>query len=239
MQYRILQSNESEPIMSNISNRHNVVAFISGKSEALTGQRLTIAKYKSTAKTPAKFPNVCASIPLLEVTENVLTENPGLLGHVTEWLLSKQDDVFKSVYESHGGTLSSIGDNELDISSIIGYLNAESVSGRLTKESIESWYALECKGIIYVNAAIKKGFIGADADDLEVITENQRTHLELVCNSYRDLFSGLAGGTTKYAPPVQESLNKMLSQCADSPMVERLVGRLESMAVAKDFADLL
>ena len=225
--------------MSTISDRHNVVSFVSGKSEALTGQRLTVAKYKSTAKTQAKFPNVCASIPVMECTEYTLSENPGLLPHFTEWLLSKQDDVFKSVYESHGGTLSSVSDSELDLNSIIGYLNAESVSGRLTKESIEQWYALECKGIIYVNAAVKKGYIPADADDLEMLSENQKTQLELVCNAYRDLFTGLAGGTTKYAPSVQESLNKMLSQCADSPMVERLVGRLESMAVAKDFADLL
>lgn len=225
--------------MSNISDRHNVVSFVSGKSEALTGQRLTVAKYKSTAKSPAKYPNVCASIPVLEGTEYTLSENPGLIPHFTDWLQSKQDDVFKSVYESHGGTLSSVSDSELDISSIIGYLNAESVSGRLTKESIEQWYALECKGIIYVNAAVKKGFLAQDADDLEMLSENQKTDLEKVCNAYRDLFSGLAGGTTKYAPGVQESLNKMLSQCADSPMVDRLVGRLESMAVAKDFADLL
>ena len=154
--------------MSNVSTSHNVVPFVSGKSEALTGQRLTVAKYKSTAKSPAKYPNVCASIPLLEISEELFLEHPALIVHVTEWLREKQDDVFKSVYESHGGTLGSVNDAELSIPAIIGYLNASSVSGRLTKESIEQWYASDCAPIIMVNAAVKKGYIGADDADTEL-----------------------------------------------------------------------
>ena len=224
--------------MSNVSTSHNVVAFVSGKSEALTGQRLTVAKYKSTAKTPAKHPNVCASIPVLELTLESIPQ--ALVPHINTWLQEQQDNVFKSVYESHGGTLTSVNDSELGVDSIIGYLSAVSVSGRLTKEAIEQWYTSECKHVIVFNAAVKQGFIGADFDGEELtVTEAQQAQLDKISNAYRDLFSGLAGGTTKYAPSVQDSLNKMLSQCADSPMVERLVGRLESMAVAKDFADLL
>lgn len=226
--------------MSNVSTSHNVVSFVSGKSEALTGQRLTVAKYKSTAKQAARFGNVCASIPVLTVTEELFLDHPGILGHVSNWLQEKQDAVFKSVYESHGGSLSSVNDAELDIPAIIGFLNAQSVSGRLTKESIEAWYMEECAGIIQVQAAIKKGYIGADSADEELtLSDAQLADITKVSNAYKDLFSGLAGGTTRYSAQIQESLSKMLGFCADSVMTERLSTRLESMKEQKDYADIL
>lgn len=224
--------------MSNVSTSHNVVPFVSGKSEALTGQRLTVAKYKSTAKTPAKHPNVCASIPVLEITLESIPQN--LVPHINTWLQEQQDNVFKSVYESHGGTLTSVNDAEIGVDSIIGYLSAVSVSGRLTKESIEQWYVSNCKHVIVFNAAVKQGFIGADFEGEELtVTEAQQVQLDKVSNAYRDLFGGLAGGATKYAENVQDSLSRMLSQCAESPMTERLAQRLEGMKVQKDYADIL
>jgi hypothetical protein len=225
--------------MSNISNRHNVVSFVSGKSEALTGQRLVVAKYKSTAKTPAKYPNVCASIPPLAL-ESISDIPDALLPHINSWILEQQDGLFKSVYESNGGVLTTVSDDELGIPAIIGYLSAVSVSGRLTKESIESWYKSEMEGVIKITAAVKKGFIGADEIDSELqVTDAQEIQLELVSNSYRDLFSGLAGGATKYASEVQASLLRMLGLVEESTMQERLVERVKGMNKVQSIAEYL
>lgn len=225
--------------MSNISNRHNVVSFISGKSEALTGQRLIVAKYKSTAKTPAKYPNVCASVPAM-VLESREAIPEALIPHINAWLLEQQDAVFKSVYESNGGVLSSVSDDELSIPAIIGYLSAVSVSGRLTKESIEVWYKSDMEGVIKVTAAVKKGFIGADAADSDFeVTDAQEIQLDLISNSYRDLFSGLAGGATKYDSDIQASLLRMLGLVGESSMSERLMERVKGMNKVQSIAEYL
>jgi len=214
--------------MSNVSTSHNVVPFVSGKSEALTGQRLVIAKYKSTAKQAAKHPNVCASVPVLEIVREEITES--LMVHVNEWLREKQDAVFKSVYESHGGTLSSVNDAELDISAIVGFLSAQSVSGRLTKELIDSWYKSEAEGTVKVLFAVSLGFIASDAEDGEFeVTEEQDKKLDSLAKVYGEFFSGLAGGATRYDIKRVESLRKVLGNVGDSAITERLSARLDSM----------
>lgn len=223
--------------MSVVSNRHNVIPFISGKSIALDGQRLTVAKYKSTEKQKAKYPNVCASIPVMKISKDDITDS--LMVHINEWLQLQQDNVFKSVYESKGGTLASIGDEELNIGAIVGYLNASASSGRLTKEAIESWYKEEMIMIIMINAGVKKGFINANDPDISRLSAAQSAELDKVCNVYRDLFSGLAGGSTRYDAMKQDSLKRMLAQATESPMAERLFNRLESMKEPESIVDIL
>jgi hypothetical protein len=225
--------------MSNISNRHNVTKFVSGSSEALAGQRLTIAKYKNTDKSPAKYPSVCASIPALAINQNDITD--GLMIHINNWIQNVQDSVFKSVYESSGGNMASIGDDEISLVAIENYLNASAVSGRLTKESIESWYKVAMEQIIIYNAAVKNGFISADTPDNELkISEAQEAQLNKVSNAYRDLFSGLSGGATKYNAAVRASLTKMLGFVGeDDAMAERLTARIKAMEAQTDMADLL
>ena len=49
--------------MSNISNRHTVNPFISGKSEALVQQRLCKVGYKKTKDCPNPLPSICVSVP--------------------------------------------------------------------------------------------------------------------------------------------------------------------------------
>lgn len=218
-----------------IGNRHSLTLFVSGSSFPMAGQRLAKIGYKSTKANPAKFPSVCASIPPLEnLPENLQDFAPHILG----WLMEKQDSVIRGLYEASNGTRQSVGDDEIGYSAILNYLNAESISGRLTKDAIEQWFKLECEGIVMYTAAVKKGFCSAD-DSNPKFSEIQKGVLQNTVNAYKDLFSGLAGGATKYAENVQDSLLRVLSVCPESAMVEKLTARLEGMKEQKDFADLL
>ena len=90
--------------MSNVSNVHDVIPFVAGKSAALTGQRLARVGYKSTAKNPAKFPSVAVSVPFL--SDDSLRENmDSLLPYIKGMMEKTQDDVIRSLYESKDGSL--------------------------------------------------------------------------------------------------------------------------------------
>lgn len=218
-----------------IGNRHSLTLFVSGTSQALAGQRLAKIGYKSTKANPAKFPSVCASIPPLE---NLPENLEDFKVHILAWFMEKQDSVIRGLYEASNGTRQSVGDDEIGYSAILGYLNAESVSGRLTKDAIEQWFKLECEGVVLYTAAVKKGFCTPE-DSEPNFSEGQMKELQKTCNAYRDLFSGLAGGATRYAENVQDSLLRILSVCPESTLTEKLTARIEGMKEQKDFAELL
>lgn len=217
--------------MSVISNRHAVVAFVSGTSTALSEQRLSKVGYKSTKTTPAKYPSVCASVPMIDplVIENHLD---ALMPHIVTMLEGVQDSVFKSLFESSNGKLEAITDEDISISSLIGYLEAESTGGRLTKEMIGSWYVDKAAETTLALLAEKLGY----GDEL---TQEQMDTLEKHSNGYKEVFASLSGGKTLLLPKQISGLRKVLGMMEqDDDVVNKLVKRLDAMdkQLAKDVA---
>ncbi len=100
--------------MSNVSNVHDVIPFVAGKSAALSDQRLAKVGYKSSAKNPAKFPSVAVSVPFL--SDDSLRENmDSLLPYIKGMMEKTQDDVIRSLYESKDGTLKIVQDHEISV----------------------------------------------------------------------------------------------------------------------------
>jgi len=95
--------------MSHFPTQHLITRFDAKKSQPLTGQRLAKIRYKTTEKTPAKFPSVCASVPFLE-NDVIMAAAPKLVSHIREMLQNAQDGCIRSLYESRDGTLSAIDD---------------------------------------------------------------------------------------------------------------------------------
>lgn len=207
--------------MSVISNRHSVVLFTAGTSTALTGQRLAKVGYKSTKNTPAKFKSVCASIPSATLTDEQCVR---MKDQVTELFHAAQDNIFKSLYESSNGKLEAITDEDISFEAVLGYLEAESTGGRLTKESVVDWFNTHAAETTMALLAEKLGY----SDEL---TQEQMDTIEKHTNGYREVFASLSGGKTMLQPKQINGLRKVLGMI-ESPETDvqmKLVKRLDVM----------
>lgn len=213
-----------------ISNRHQVNGFVSGKSQPMSDQRLSKVGYKSTAKNAAKFPSVCASVPLItELFEDQLTR---LQPYIVTMLENAQDGIFRSLYESSGGTLDAVSDDDISIDSCIAFLEAESTGGRLNKEYLEQWFDAQMKDNLFVVIADKLGF-SEITPDVEVTVGK---HL----NGYRGLISSLAGGKTFLQDNQIHSLLRALEvSSVDDDTAMKLNTRLKGMLNKPKIEELL
>jgi hypothetical protein len=214
--------------MSNVSGRHLVQPFKAGKSEALSSQRLSRVGYKSTVKNPAKFPSVCASVPVIPSQDIILSVDK-MVDHIRTMLENAQDGIFRSLYESSDGKLEAVHDSELDIASCIAFLDAEATGDRLTKARIEAWFDAEISDNLLVTIAEKMG-----VEDIENAAVTKHAKI------YRDVLSMLAGGKTilneKQIKGCRYAINLATSE--DDVSV-KLLARLKAMESPKSMEELL
>lgn len=216
--------------MSQVSNRHTVVPFVAGKTVAFNEQRLAKVGYKTTKKQKAKYANIAVSVPVIQ--DDVLTENVSkMIPYLRAVCESAQDGIIRSLYESNSGVLSSVSDDEIGITSIIAFLEAESTGNRLTKEAIEEWFDSTMKDNLYVVIAEKLGFNDP--------SENQDKTINQHLSGYRGVFSSLAGGKTFLQPVQIKGCKTALSIVEDDDMTKRLMNRLTNMEKAPDIVELL
>lgn len=219
--------------MSLISSQHSVIPFIAGKTAPLTGQRLAKVGYKSTVKTPAMYPSVAVSVPVIE-SDSVLDSIDSLMVHIVNYLSDVQDKVIRSLYESSQGALTSVGDSDISVSQCIAFLEAESNGGRLTKESVNAWFDSEAKDVLSAIVADKLGF----SDDL---SDAQEKMIAQKCAAYREVIGSLSGGATVLIPAQIKSVRALIEQIeGESTVKEKLISRLTAMEAPKqNMAELL
>ncbi len=219
--------------MSNVSNVHDVIPFVAGKSAALTGQRLAKVGYKSTAKNPAKFPSVAVSVPFL--SDDSLRESmDSLLPYIKGMMEKTQDDVIRSLYESKDGTLKIVQDHEISVQACIAYLESEAAGDRIKKEHIESWFDRVCAENVFTLIAEKLGFTG------DSLTPEQESTVQKHVKVYREILSMLAGGRTILTPVQIKSCKTVIDVSEDdSGIGTKLMQRLTAMEAPKPVAEFL
>lgn len=219
--------------MSHFPTAHLVNKFIAGQSQSLTGQRLAKIGYKSSPKSPAKFPSVCVSVPTID-RDDMLGNIEALVPHIRNMLAAAQDGIIRSLYESSGGTLTQVNDSEIGVQECIGFLNAEASGGRLTKEIIEAWFGSSVFDYLFVIIGEKLRY-----DMEEELTLEQEATIKKHVNGYRDLFSSLAGGKTILQNNQITSLGKVLELVDDTEIGDKLKGRLAQMVNKPKIEELL
>lgn len=219
--------------MSNVSNVHDVIPFVAGKSAALSGQRLAKVGYKSTAKNPAKFPSVAVSVPFL--SDDSLRENmDSLLPYIKGMMEKTQDDVIRSLYESKDGTLKIVQDHEISVQACIAYLESEAAGDRIKKEHIEAWFDRVCAENVFVLIAEKLGFTG------DTLTPEQSATVDKHVKVYKEILSMLAGGRTILTPVQIKSCKTVIDVSEDdSGIGTKLMQRLTAMESPKAVAEFL
>jgi len=213
-----------------ISNRHSVVPFVAGETQAMADQRLAKVGYKSTKKTPAKYKSIAVSVPVITSIDEDQLER--LLPHVVSMLENAQDGIIRSLYESSQGNLASVSDEEISIDACIGYLEAEATGGRLTKEKVEEWFTENLSDNLSVTIADKLNFTSLTGENEKVINQ----HL----NAYKGILASLAGGKTLLNPAQIAGCKKALELSTNEDDVyKKLMARLEAMEKKPDMDALL
>jgi hypothetical protein len=229
----ILPIDSKDSKMSHFPSTHLVTKFVSGQSEALTGQRLAKVKYKTTAKQAAKYPNVCVSVPF--IASQVIEENISkLMPYIKGMLENAQDGVIRSLYESSDGTLTGVTDTDIGLDACLGYLEADAQGSRLTKELISAWFETSVKDYLFVIIAEKLKYSAEEG-----LTEEQEATIGRHLNGYRGLYESLAGGKTVLQENQIKSLNKVLELIDSDEIGQKLQGRLNAMLNKPKIEELL
>lgn len=216
-------------IMSNVSNRHAVTPFVAGTSKPFTGQRLARAGFKLTEKMKAAgkvaLPSVCASVPFINGGDihQYLTE---LLPHVGAMLEKAQDEILRSRYESAGGVLSDITDEEISIPACIAFLNAETAGSRLSTETIGAWFDTALTDSLTVLIADKLGF--------DLSTSEQESTVAKHIKNHRDVLGMLAGKNVILAPRQISAITNMLELAEEDTMHSKLSAKLAALTNKKE-----
>lgn len=204
--------------MSNVSSTHAISEFNSGVSQPLDGQVLIVSRGNAKSKTVS----VCASLP--KVTEEEIRENlTSLIPHVVNMIDSTRA---KLVRLAHAAGESEIRTECVNVKAVVQWLNEqEAESGRLSKESIIGFLeSPTVKDTLYAAFAVTLKYDG------ETLTGEQLEKLSKMHKGFIDVISELSGSRTMWEEKKQNTARKYLETLEDSPMRERLLGKLEDMA---------
>lgn len=226
-----------ESIMSIIDQaNHNVSKYESGKSKPFTGQRMSVHTWKTNQdKTSIHFgikkESKFVSLPV--ITEDAVKTNlPLLMPHIIDLLLHKvQDKLIKEQLEASDNVVS-ISNDSISMTAILEYLDNSGESGRLTKESVSTWFGETIEASLAVSLAEK---LGASENP----TKEQSDKIMAIVGEFKNKISGLAGGKTNYAPKVAMQLQKALAFAPENDsLAARFNDRLQKMIEVKE-SDLL
>jgi hypothetical protein len=207
--------------MSNVSNRHVFTAYVSagsGKSVALSGQRLSVVRFKAGKDGRKAMASQCASVPVATLTSE---DCEFLSTHINGWFASVQDEIVREVVVSGADSVTT---EQLSVEAVRNYLTTQAAGDRLNGEQIGYWFDTELADVLTVAFADKLG-IG------DVPSEAETTKLAQMCRVYRDCFTAMAGGRTSFDTAKREKLLKALALADTTDGIgQRLQAKLEAMS---------
>lgn len=215
---------------------HNVVPYISGKTKPFTGQRLATVTYKTiTDKSHplcgVKRESKAVSLPVIE-SDTIEVNLGALMPHIKSLCYGAQDKILREYLDDNPNAVS-ISNELISIGAILEYLDNSNESGRLTKESVASWFDASIADTLTVTLADKLGVS-------DTPSETETRQINAVMKEFKDKVSALAGGKTSYTPKVCESLKKCLALApADDVIAARFVARLDKMIAESVSAEAL
>jgi len=206
--------------MSNISDRHIFTTYNSNgkdKSTALSGQRLSVVRFKKDKSGSKAKDSQCVSVP---VTVLSAEDYEVLSPQISQWFHGVQDEIIREACVADKDAVTS---EEIDVAAVKSYLVQQAAGDRLNGEQIKYWFDSELQDMLLLAFAEKLGI----SDDC---SEEQTQKLQQMCNVYRDCFAALAGGRTVFAADKRSKLEKALGLVDTSDGIgARLIAKLQAM----------
>lgn len=190
--------------MSIISNRSSVVKYTSGETQALSGQQLIIAHYKTDKTTGIKPDSKAVSLPLV-TNEAILESISGLYPAIQKLVYDAKVEMFKDALEENPNMVD-IEQTKLDLSAVITYLNETVKSERISKDSISAWFDNTASSYLSVPIATK---LGITAETPE--TSEKYLQLNETLESYKVTFAKFAGVNVSLSNDAIQAVKKALS----------------------------
>src|SRR5579863_1449541 len=206
--------------MSNISDRHNFVTYISAgkeQTQAYAGQRLSVVRFKKDKDGKKAKDSQAVSVPITQLTTDDMHD---LVVHINSWFHPVQDEIIRDACVANRDCVT---DDDIDVGAVKQYLQQQAAGERLTGDVITSWFVAELQDVMLVAFADKLGI--GDAPDAE-----QTAKLEKMCNVYRDKFASMAGGRTMFDIATRGKLAKALElvDCSEG-IGQKLAAKLKAM----------
>jgi hypothetical protein len=203
---------------------HSVVTYDPKSSKAFTGQRLSKVTYKTVTNKDdplfgIKRDSKCVSLPVFAPAE-VVAQAAALAPYVVEYLQTVQDKIVRERIDAGAGSISMA---EISIAGCIEWLDSNSESGRLTKETVSTWFAETIAEPLAVTLADRLGVSSTP-------TDAESTKILAVVEAFKGKVASLAGGKTAYEPKICKSLISALELApAGDVLATRFTARLNKM----------
>lgn len=183
--------------------------------------RLVVLRWKETEKKKAHAAR-CVSIPKLDVSVT-----PAILGQsLTDAFYELQDTIIRELVEKHLAThpneiAQTIDDADYSYEAVAAWSQAQAISKRLSKETIEQWFDHNLRDNLMV-ALANANNIGDDA------TPEQLARITKATSNYRTVIANLASPRANYDETEVRKLQKALSnsESTDDPIYLALNSRL-------------
>lgn len=210
---------------------HTVVAYESGKTKPLNGQRLASFSWKTSNDKDSlwfgiKRPSKAVSVPHLTAAQ--ITENMHALApHLITYLESVQDKIIREMLESSDNLLH-VSQESIDVPAILEYLEDSNESGRLTKDTVKVWFKEKIADSLMVQLAEKLG-VGDEP------TSEDSAKIEKIVAAFEGKVASLAGGKTSYDAATAKQLQKCISLVPEGDVIaDKFTVRLQRMIDAPE-----
>ena len=217
--------------MSNVSNTHNITAYVPTVTKPFTGQRLSVVFWK-TGKDGIKKESKCVSVPKLAgVTPGELQL---LVPQVMELLVTTQNKIIRELVDAGK---SFVQDDEISVAKCIAYLQEVGTSAdsvRLTKDNLGEWFNTKLSDTLTLTLADKFG-IG------DTMSAEQEMMLTATVNAFKAKIVGIASPNCKYAAKEVGSIKNAITLAGEEEDViaSKLMERLDKMLVTVNEVSLI
>jgi hypothetical protein len=214
------------------TNVNTVVSYVSGVTKALSGQRLASFSWKTSKENGIKRESKAVSIPKLDETA-IAAHLPLLMPHIVVMLEEVQNKIVREMLEANSGLLH-LENSAIDMTAIVDYLEDSNESGRLTKESVGSWFDTTIADSLMLALAEKMGI------ESEQVSDAQAKQIEALVGQFKVKISALAGGQTSYPIKLAQSLQKVIALAPENDLLAcRFNQRLVKMIQSSDSDSLI
>jgi len=185
--------------MSNLFNTHAVVPYVSGKTKALEGQRLSKITYKVDKETGIKPDSKAVSLPVISWPQ-VEPHIQALSGEFLAVVHGAQDKLVRKLVEEGA---KEIREEQCNLAATIQFMLEE--TKRIDGDTIRAWFSDSLKEPLLITFASKLG-IPEDAAP----SKEQEEKLAKILKGYEDSFAKLASGAAQFNEMQRTNMLKAL-----------------------------
>jgi hypothetical protein len=216
--------------MSNISNRHTFIPYISGETKPLAEQVGLRIIFKGRNGKEAEHKSQFVSVPA--VSDDEITQNlSALLPMVRTMIQGYREDCARAAFLAGSKEVTS---EQVSLIAAISHAEEVSKGSRLTGDDVKAWFAENLEDSLTVEFAKRLGLSDSPS-------EAQMKKLEQSLNLFREGFASLASGKTKFEPKKAEVFRNLLNlseSAVESAIGSRFDVRLNHM-ISGESEDLM